>query len=113
MGKIYTFKCRIEEGENGKVSITSYSNRKIAANLFNKLNKAVHQVREDYNDEANWKKYYIKFEHDGFIYEQIESTDICNGCTFRSFINNKIGCSHPHYKTKGECTGRIYIKKSR
>lgn len=104
-----TFKCRIEYDYRGDIKITSYSNQQIPGHLFNLLNTAVHQMREKYNHEAEWKKYYIRFYHDGHIYEQDDAVDHCKGCAFSSIVR----CKHPYYLsgTKGDCTDKIYKQK--
>ena len=103
------YKAEVIIEDDGRIKVTSYANRMLGSLLYD-FNKAVQEMRQRLNGEANWKQAYIHFEHDGVKYRQINSTEPCKGCVFLRDENGR-SCQHPHYLdgTKGDCTGRIYI----
>jgi hypothetical protein len=110
------YKVRVEIPNDGKVRVTSYTNRLIPFDVFRALNEAVHEAREKLNNEAPWKKSYIRFEHEGKVYEQVdqETGKICDGCVFcKTFEGRVLGCQHPYYLdgTKGRCDGKIFVEQ--
>lgn len=103
------FKARLTQKENGEWHIISYSNRMIPIPILQELNNAVHDVIDKINGKTAWKQSYIRFHHEGKIYQQIDQHEgICEGCCFSG--DRIIGCTHPHYAdgTKGNCIGKIY-----
>lgn len=112
MKKRNTFKCQIEYNENGNVKVTSYRNKQIHPHLFKLLNESVHEAREKFNNEAEWKEYFIHFTHDNVSYKQVKRNGImpCEGCIF---LKGECGCQHPHYLdgAKGNCNNKIYVKE--
>lgn len=110
------FKCRIEYNEDGTIKITSFLNQQIPYHLLLALNNSVHEVEDTINRKTDWKEQFIRFKHDGVIYEQItRPTDAklcCDGCVFLNEQGN--GCTHPHYLngTKGNCHNKIYVIKN-
>lgn len=104
------YKVEVIIGDDGKIKVTSYSNRKLGGLLFD-FNKAVQETRQRLNGDLDWKQAYIHFEHEGVKYHQTDSTDYCYGCVFNKKVNG-VYCQHPHYLdgTKGDCRGRIYVK---
>lgn len=105
MSKEAIYKARIIFAED-KVIVISYANQRIAAPLFNEINNAIHEAAARYNGELDWKQMYIRFTHDGKKYCQVDSTKLCEGCCF--YNEKGLGCLHPYFLTKGDCTGRIY-----
>ena len=114
MGKRNIFKCEVSIDEKGKIKVVSYSNRQLGL-FVNYFNNAIQDVSERINHSADWKKSYIHFSNNGVIYRQIDANKNgntnCDGCVFYKNTN----CLHPHWKegdwTKGDCTGKIYIKE--
>ena len=108
--KTCIYKARVEFLDDHKIRITSYANRRMGMMVY-ELNKAVQDVRRVYNGESAWKKLFVHFEHDGVKYRQVEADKYCEGCVFK-YNKNGYGCQHPHYLdgSKGDCTGRIYVK---
>lgn len=104
------YKCEVILNDDGSIKVTSYANRLLNYGLLAKLNKAVHEVADEWNGKAPWRKKYIRFEHDGKTYQQTEgSGKCCDGCCFKK----KEGCKHPYYGhgtdySKGSCDNMIY-----
>ena len=105
------YKCEVITNDDGTIKVTSYANNKLGYHILDRLNKAVHEVADEINGKAPWRKKYIRFTHDGKTYQQTENKDnhSCVGCCF----NKKNDCKHPHYGegsgyTKGSCNGMIY-----
>lgn len=110
------FKARIEIDEKDyEVKISSYTNKNIPYGLMLELNKAVQEVARTINGTNAWKRVFIHFTHYGVKYRQIEAdpNQLCKGCVFH-YNKDGYSCQHPHYLdgTKGDCTGRIYIKEN-
>ena len=104
------YKARVDILDDGKVKVISYCNRLIPPAIFKELNESIHAARERINNEAPWKQTFIRFDHEGHTYYQINNTGIgCVGCVFHR-NEGGIGCQHPHYLegTKGNCIGKIY-----
>lgn len=83
--KTRIFKTRISINENGKIEVTSYSNRLIPLGVLNLLNKKVHEAAMQWNGERDWMKEYVEFSYKGASYHQIDSKLLCNGCFFCDF----------------------------
>ena len=106
---------RLSESD-GTLKAVPYCNRNIPYPLLDKFNYAIQEVLQKINNKANWKQYYIHFEHNGKKYRQVDTDTkfICKGCAFLKPMNDgtdRMGCGHPHYSTKGNCVGRIYIEE--
>lgn len=102
-----TFKFKITKKDNG-VSGISVSNKQIHAGLFNLLNNSAHRAVMEFNGELDWYETFIRFEHDGKKYIQIPTTPFtCDGCCF--MVDYR--CTHPHFKTKPVCSGKIYVEE--
>lgn len=107
-------KFRLRESD-GKICATPYMNRFIPIQLLDKLNYAVQEALLAINHGADWKKYYIHFEHNGKKYKQVDTDTkhVCKGCALLKPMGDgsgRMGCAHPYYVTKGNCTGRIYVE---
>lgn len=105
------YKARLIQKENGDWQIISYVNRRIPGTILMGLNDAVHEVIDRVNGKLDWKQYYIRFTHNGKIYQQVDGKgNHCEGCCFLGKDLKNVGCTHPHYLdgTKGKCLGRIY-----
>lgn len=105
------YKCEVIQNDDGSIKVTSYSNRLLGYGVLAALNKAVHEAADELNGKAPWRKKYIRFEHDGKIYQQTERKGkmCCDGCCFK----NQEGCKHPYYGegtdySKGSCDNLIY-----
>lgn len=103
------YKCRVEIDDDGKVSVCSVSNIRIPYSVLMPLNEAVHEAARTINGTNSWKKMFVRFEHDGKKYVQVEAEKFCEGCVF-----NKDGrtCHHPYFETKDKCIDRIYKEEN-
>lgn len=102
------FKVKISQSEDGKFKAITVRNSRIPHSLMSLLNSAVHSVIERANGFASWKQYYIRFTYGGKVYHQENSHgNSCEGCCFKK---SPFGCAHPYFKSKGDCTGRIYVE---
>ena len=113
MKKANIFKCKITYLPDGKAKVISYANQQIPLQLLKVLNESVHRVIEKWNDDAPWKKEYIRFEHKGVHYIQVDNennNDACENCAFHNKKSgNLILCNHPFRETKGDCDNKHYI----
>lgn len=100
------YKCRLSYRYDGKVSVVRHANRQIPADLLNKLTIAVQSACNEYNGEADWMKTYVHFGYEGVNYKQVDATHLCEGCCF---LKDQQKCTHPHFYTKPNCTGKIYV----
>lgn len=97
------FKFKIEKDLESGIA---FSNNKIHAGLFNLLNMACHEAINKFNGKLDWIQTFVKFQHEGKKYEQVEAKNYCEGCVFSHNI-----CTHPYFTTKPHCTGKVYIEK--
>lgn len=99
------YKAKLTQDANGGWHIISYSNRQIPTSIFFELNNAVHDAIDKVNGKLDWKQSYIRFRHNGKNYYQVPARlNSCDGCCFHTAAK----CTHPYFKTKGNCTGKIY-----
>lgn len=104
------FKAEIIIDDDGRIKVTSYSNRQIPAAILSELNNKVHEAADNCNGDIDWIKNYVHFEHNGVSYKQIEQkSKLCEGCCFYKDNNSGCSCSHPFFSNKPHCTGKIYI----
>ena len=105
--KNVNYKARLWIDGNGELHGISFANRQIPLELFDMLNKAMHEVVDTVNGKTSWKENYIKFTSNGKRYEQFDGNDKipCYDCVF----GGQDHCQHPHYYdgSKGYC-GKPY-----
>ena len=107
MSSISYFKARVTL-EGGHITIDPYYNRRCPCNSG--LSDVVRDYAKEWNGDLAWRKVYIRFEHQGITYEQIDQQPglYCAGCIFYPG-DERGGCTHPYYDTKGRCGGKIYV----
>lgn len=97
------------ETSGNKLKISFVRNNKINGFVFKELKESISDKVMFLNGEKEWCKNIISFKEGNKTYLQVNAEKRCEGCCFLNQKENDIDCLHPHYTSKGNCIGKIYV----